>query len=233
MPPGRLPREVFQACPTGRRPPGKTQDTLERLCLSTWPGNASGIPPEELEEVSGLCNLLKRALSYNMIEKNFYTLGRWWKKRFHRHRLQRTTGNLHGGAYLLLNLSSRRRRRKRGSRARVLVLRKRENRPPLPSILLANVQSLDNKLDELRSRMAFQRDIKNCNVLVFTETWLDPSIPDSAIVPEGLYIHRQDRTINSGKSKGGGVCFMVVNNKWCSDAWRLFLRAFLRTWSTS
>ncbi|KAI3356034.1 hypothetical protein L3Q82_017301, partial [Scortum barcoo] len=64
--------------------------------------------------------------------------------------------------------------------------------------------------------MAFQRDIKNCNVLVFTETWLDPSIPDSAIVPEGLSIHRQDRTINSGKSKGGGVCFMV-NNKWCSD----------------
>ncbi|KAI3363482.1 hypothetical protein L3Q82_012093 [Scortum barcoo] len=69
---------------------------------------------------------------------------------------------------------------------------------------------------ELRSRMAFQRDIKNCNVLVFTETWLDPSIPDSAIVPKGLSIHRQDRTINSGKSKGGGVCFMV-NNKWCSD----------------
>ncbi|KAI3363529.1 hypothetical protein L3Q82_012135 [Scortum barcoo] len=64
--------------------------------------------------------------------------------------------------------------------------------------------------------MAFQQDIKNCNVLVFTETWLDPSIPDSAIVPEGLSIHRQDRTINSGKSKGGGVCFMV-NNKWCSD----------------
>ncbi|KAI3358270.1 hypothetical protein L3Q82_003267 [Scortum barcoo] len=26
----------------------------------------------------------------------------------------------------------------------------------------------------------------------------------------------KDRTINSGKSKGGGVCFMV-NNKWCSD----------------
>ncbi|KAI3364623.1 hypothetical protein L3Q82_011405 [Scortum barcoo] len=40
-----------------------------------------------------------------------------------------------------------------------------------------------------------------------------PSIPDSAIVPEGLSIHRQDRTIHSGKSKGGGVCFMV-NNKW-------------------
>ncbi|KAI3360449.1 hypothetical protein L3Q82_002344 [Scortum barcoo] len=53
MPPGRLPREVFQACPTGRRPQGKTQDTLERLCLSTGLGQRLGIPPEELEEVSG------------------------------------------------------------------------------------------------------------------------------------------------------------------------------------
>ncbi|XP_034446040.1 uncharacterized protein LOC117764401 isoform X2 [Hippoglossus hippoglossus] len=64
--------------------------------------------------------------------------------------------------------------------------------------------------------MAFQRDIKFCNVMVFTETWLDPSIPDSAIVPEGVSIHRQDRTTNSGKSKGGGVCCMG-NNVWCSD----------------
>ncbi|KAI3357025.1 hypothetical protein L3Q82_003657 [Scortum barcoo] len=33
---------------------GKTQDTLERLCSLSWPGNASGSPLEELEEVSGL-----------------------------------------------------------------------------------------------------------------------------------------------------------------------------------
>ncbi len=39
----------------------------------------------------------------------------------------------------------RRRRRKRGKRAGVLVrLRRRAFRPPLPTILLANVQSLDN-----------------------------------------------------------------------------------------
>ncbi|KAI3363185.1 hypothetical protein L3Q82_011554, partial [Scortum barcoo] len=51
MPPGRLPREVFQACPTGRRPQGKTQDTLERLSAGLaehWerlggpPGRAGG-----------------------------------------------------------------------------------------------------------------------------------------------------------------------------------------------
>ena len=111
----------------------------------------------------------------------------------------------------------RRQRKRRGRRAGVLVrLRRRAHRPPLPSILLANVQSLDNKLDELRSRLAFQRDIKNCCVLAFTETWLNPLIPDFAIAQDGFSIHRQDRTNDSGKSKGGGVCFMI-NNKWCSD----------------
>ncbi|KAK3525020.1 hypothetical protein QTP86_013357 [Hemibagrus guttatus] len=37
MPPGRLPGEVFRACPTG-----KTQDTLERLCLSAGLGTPWG-----------------------------------------------------------------------------------------------------------------------------------------------------------------------------------------------
>ncbi len=53
----------------------------------------------------------------------------------------------------------RKRRRKRGKRAGVLVrLRLRPLRPPLPTILLANVQSLDNKLCELRARISYQRD---------------------------------------------------------------------------
>ncbi len=51
----------------------------------------------------------------------------------------------------------RRRRRKRGKRAGVLIrLRRRAFRPPLPTILLANVQSLDNKLCELRARISYQ-----------------------------------------------------------------------------
>ncbi len=33
--------------------------------------------------------------------------------------------------------------------------------PPLPSILLANVQSLVNKMDDLRARISFQRDIRD------------------------------------------------------------------------
>ncbi len=56
-----------------------------------------------------------------------------------------------------------RRRRRRRKRAAVLVrLRRRAFRPPLPTILLANVQSLDNKLCELRARISYQRETRDC-----------------------------------------------------------------------
>ncbi len=75
----------------------------------------------------------------------------------------------------------RRRRKHRGRRAGIRNrLRKRAHSPPLPSILLANVQSLENKMDDLRARISFQRDIRDCNILCLTETWLTPSVPDTA-----------------------------------------------------
>ncbi|KAI3359361.1 hypothetical protein L3Q82_002861 [Scortum barcoo] len=53
MPPGRLPREVFQACPTGRRPRGRPR-TRWRNYVSRLAWERLGVPPEELEEVSGV-----------------------------------------------------------------------------------------------------------------------------------------------------------------------------------
>ncbi|KAI3375654.1 hypothetical protein L3Q82_003714 [Scortum barcoo] len=53
MPPGRLPREVFQACPTGRRPRGRPR-TRWRDYVSQLAWERLGVPPEELEEVSGV-----------------------------------------------------------------------------------------------------------------------------------------------------------------------------------
>ncbi len=70
----------------------------------------------------------------------------------------------------------RRRRKHRGRRAGIRYrLRKRAHSPPLPSILLANVRSLENKMDDLRARISFQRDIRDCNIFGLTETWLTPS----------------------------------------------------------
>ncbi len=110
----------------------------------------------------------------------------------------------------------RRRRKHRGRRAGIRNrLRKRAHSPPLPSILLANVQSLENKMDDLRARISFQRDIRDCNILCLTETWLTPTVPDNAVMPsDNFSVFRMDRTAEAGKTKGGGVCFMI-NKKWC------------------
>ncbi len=94
-------------------------------------------------------------------------------------------------------------------------LRRRVHSPPLPSILLANVQSLENKMDDLRARISFQRDIRDCNIICLSETWLTPSVPDTAVTPsDNFSVLRMDRTAEAGKSKGGGVCFMT-NKEWC------------------
>ncbi len=57
---------------------------------------------------------------------------------------------------LFVWVAQSRKRRRRRKRAGVLVrLRRRAFRHPLPTILLANVQSLDNKLCELRARISY------------------------------------------------------------------------------
>ena len=52
MPPGRLPGEVFQTHPTGRRPRGRPR-TRWRDYVSRLAWESLGVPPEELEEVAG------------------------------------------------------------------------------------------------------------------------------------------------------------------------------------
>ena len=84
------------------------------------------------------------------------------------------------------------------------------HRAPLPSILLANVQSLDNKVDEIRASVAFQRDIRDCNVLCFTETCLTRDTLSESVQPPGFFTHRAERNTHlSGKKKGEGVGLMI------------------------
>ncbi len=87
-------------------------------------------------------------------------------------------------------------RRKRRKRAGVLVrLRRRPLQSPLPTILLANVQS----------------------VICLTETWMSAMVPDSVIKLTGFSVYRSDRTKELiGKSRGVGVCFFI-NNLWCDE----------------
>ncbi len=55
-------------------------------------------------------------------------------------------------------------------------------------------------------------------MFVFTETWLNDNIPDSAIQLQGLTCYREDRDSSlSGKTCGGGLC-VYVNKEWCNNA---------------
>ncbi len=70
-------------------------------------------------------------------------------------------------------------------------------------------------MDDLRARISFQWDIRDCNILCLTETWLTPSVPDMAVRPsDNFSVLRMDRTAEAGKTKGGEVCFMI-KKKWC------------------
>lgn len=53
--------------------------------------------------------------------------------------------------------------------------------------------------------------------MVITETWLKPAIPAEAIQVAGRVAHRADRTAESGKNRGGGLC-VYTNDNWCTNA---------------
>lgn len=73
-------------------------------------------------------------------------------------------------------------KRWQGKRGRLHArLKARASRPPLPSLLVANVWSLEDKMDELRTGIISQWEVSDCCALFFTETWLSDNIPESAV----------------------------------------------------
>ena len=105
------------------------------------------------------------------------------------------------------------RTRKRGKRAGV---RKRliakPHRSAVPSILLANVRSLDLQMDYIRLSRASKHSVRDCCATVYTETWLDENIKDDAIQLEGLTLHRADRVLAAAeKLRRSGRVAVYVN----------------------
>ena len=62
-----------------------------------------------------------------------------------------------------------RRKRRAGAKCRARRIR---FKPVLPSIIMGNVRSLLNKMDELSALTHHRRDSRECSHMVFTETWL-------------------------------------------------------------
>ncbi|KAK3535798.1 hypothetical protein QTP70_021111 [Hemibagrus guttatus] len=120
-----------------------------------------------------------------------------------------------GGAVVLFKRFTKCKREKRAGT--LVKLRQRGFRTVLPSIHLANLRSLPNKMDELLLLSQTNKDFSNSAALCFTESWLNDVIPDSVLNLPGFQLFRADRVAESaGKSRGGGTCF-YINERWCTD----------------
>ena len=71
------------------------------------------------------------------------------------------------------------------------------------SVLYFNARSLNNKIDELCIRCKRY----NPDDVVITETWFDPSLPDSLLSIENYVILRCDRD-----ASGGGIAIFLRNS---------------------
>lgn len=64
-------------------------------------------------------------------------------------------------------------------------------KPAVPSVLLANVRSLDAKMDNISLWRTLQQELRDCCVFMSMKTWLTEKIPDSRIDLAGLTLHRR------------------------------------------
>ena len=119
----------------------------------------------------------------------------------------------YGRDYFYRNKTERKRGHKGGVKER---LRRRNHKPPLPSIILSNVRSIRNKVDTLDALCKFDCDYRNAGVICLTETWLTDMDTDNSVMISNFTSFRCDRDANNGKQKGGGVC-VYINNKWCGN----------------
>lgn len=112
----------------------------------------------------------------------------------------------------------RRQRSKDRKQRRMSRLKRQPHRPPLPNIILSNVRSIVHKMNEMELLLVSNKSVRDCCVLLISETWLHPMIPDTAVQLAGRTLHHLDQSKDSGKSRGGGLC-VYVHADWCTDSW--------------
>ena len=71
-------------------------------------------------------------------------------------------------------------------------------------------RSLLNKIDDVREKL----HDGNISILIFSESWLKPDIPDTLVDIDGYTLYRQDRNFKNKKGyhkRGGGLILYVKN----------------------
>ena len=86
----------------------------------------------------------------------------------------------------------------------------------LPSLIMGNVRSLGNKIDELTVLTRSHQEYWECSLMIFSESWLHTYAADHNVSTEGFHTVWADRDCTeSGKCKGGGLA-VYLNNRWCN-----------------
>ncbi|XP_077471012.1 endothelin receptor Ba isoform X3 [Stigmatopora argus] len=100
--------------------------------------------------------------------------------------------------WMPLDLPAELKRKRRGCRAgQKCQERKRCFRPSIPSIIIGNIRSLPNKMEELKALTKIQRQYRKICIMCFTETWLNELTPDSLVSLDGFQLFRHSRTIQA------------------------------------
>ena len=109
------------------------------------------------------------------------------------------------------------RKRKRGRRGGVKERLRRTGKPPLPTIILSNVRSIRNKIDNISGLCKYDKDYEKASILCFTESWLGENDPLNYFELDNFTLFRLDRDCSAvGKQNGGGLC-LYINKSWCKN----------------
>ncbi|KAI3369253.1 hypothetical protein L3Q82_007798 [Scortum barcoo] len=85
-------------------------------------------------------------------------------------------------------------------------------------MIMGNVNSLPNKIDELAALTKNLKTFRECSLLCLTETWLTASIPHANVeLPDFSTVRAARDTRACGKRKGGGLA-LYVNKREFSHA---------------
>lgn len=72
-------------------------------------------------------------------------------------------------------------------------------------------------MNKLHAQISKLKDIQECSILCFCETWPGERTPDTAISPDGYMVFRADQSCTgTGKSRSGGIA-ALVKQSWCTD----------------
>lgn len=106
----------------------------------------------------------------------------------------------------------RERKQKHGCKSGLLLRRRNQ----LPKPLLQSLH-LSSSRSKWTTCITGNRSVRDCCVLIITESWLHQRLLDASVQLAGRTALPADQTVDSSKSRRGGLC-IYVHEDWCNNS---------------